>query len=148
MPAFNAATIVEPLDYDFRTKDTPEAPHGTIREPNDRQISQFLAGLKKLVSEFQGKVPEDLMNGTTDVAVLLSSLDELDPEVIVQFHQSLAGLFSALCSGSPTKAELLKLSPRIRSIFYAWLQQEVMAPEAVPGGGNAQVVTMPQSAAG
>jgi hypothetical protein len=32
---------------------------------------------------------------------------------------------------------------RVRSIFFNWLQGEVMAPEAVSPGGNGQVRNLP-----
>jgi hypothetical protein len=42
----------------------------------------------------------------------------------------------------------MALPMRIRTIFYRWLQEEVMSPEAVSGGGNAQVTTLRSAAAG
>jgi hypothetical protein len=32
--------------------------------------------------------------------------------------------------------------------FYAWLQQEVVNPEAVPAAGNAQVIDLKRAAGG
>lgn len=148
MPAFNAATVVEPLDYDFRTKDTPKAPHGTIREPTDRQLADYLSGIKKLLAKFKDQLPESLISGDVNPVDLMNAMDDLDPEVVVEFHSDMAGLFAELCSGSPSKAEILGLPIRLRSMFYGWLQQEVMSPEAAPGAGSGQVVTMPRAAAG
>lgn len=147
MAGFDAATVVEPLDYTFE-------PHvkgvkGTIREPNDRQIADFLTGVKEIVKTLQAKLPEGFQaSQDTDITSLMAAVDDLDPEVIVEFHAKMASLFAMLCSGEPSRENILKLPIRIRTVFYGWLQQEVMNPEAAPGAGSAQVVTLPRSAAG
>lgn len=145
MPGFNAATVVEPLNYDFRTKDNPGGRYGTIREPTDRQLANYLSGIKELITRFKGQIPESLMSGSPDVSVLMDAVDALDPEVVVDFHAGLAGLFSELCSGEPSREDIIGVPIRIRGMFYAWLQQEVMSPEAVPGGGS-NVTTLPARA--
>ncbi|HTJ67547.1 MAG TPA: hypothetical protein VL551_08475 [Actinospica sp.] len=145
MAGFNAEAVVEPLDYSFR-------PHvdkaGTIKEPTDRQIAAYLAGVKKLIKDYRGQLPDDLIGGSTDMAAVLSAVEDLDAEVTVRFNADMAGLFADLCSGDPSKDDILALPPRIRAVFARWLQQEVMAPEAAPGGGNAQVKTLRSVAAG
>jgi hypothetical protein len=143
---FDAGKVVEPLDYTFEPHTRK---HGTIKEPNDRQIGDFLAGIKTVTKTLQGKLPPELIGDqNADVAQLLTAVEDLDPETVIDFHASMAGLFAVLCSGDPSREDLLELPIRVRVIFYGWLQQEVMSPEAVPGGGNAQVVTMPRKAAG
>jgi hypothetical protein len=143
---FNAATVVEPLDYDFRTKETPNAKYGTIPEPTDRLIADYMSGIKELVRKLKGTLPDGLSTENADPLELMSAVEDLDPEVVVEFHADMAGLFSALCSGDPTKDEILALPIRIRTVFYGWLQQEVMSPEAAPGGGTN--VTTLRAAAG
>jgi hypothetical protein len=146
MAGFDSGTVVEPLDYTFEAH--IKGCKGTIKEPTDRQLAEYLSGIKELVSSFKGQLPESLVQGSTDITELMNAVEDLDPEVIIRFHEGMAGLFAALCSGEPDKATILKLPIRIRAVFYAWLQQEVMSPEAAPGGGSAQVVTMPRAAAG
>lgn len=148
MAGFNAETVVEPLDYDFRTKDNPDARHGTIREPSDRQIADYMAGIKQLVRDFQGKLPESLVAGDADAASLTDATEDLDPEIVMELNGALATLLAALCSDEPSREDILRLPPRIRAHFYAWLQREVMSPEAAPGGGRAQVKTLRSVAAG
>lgn len=143
MAAFNAATVVEALDWDFRPY---VKAHGTVDEPTDAQINAFLDATKALMGSITGRLPEDIDTGNP-VAVL-AAVDDLDVAVVNDFHQQLAMTFSALCSGTPTPEMLLGLPMRIRNIFYGWLRQEVMSPEAVPGGGNAQVKTLRSAAAG
>ncbi len=144
MAAFDSGTVVEPLDWTFEKH--VRGAKGTIKEPNDRQIADYLAAFKKFIAGTKGKLPEDV--DVNDPAELVAAMDDLDPEITVQLHEELAGIYAALCSGDPSRELLLKLPPRIRTIFYGWLQQEVMSPEAVPGGGSAQVTTLRSAAAG
>jgi hypothetical protein len=137
MTGFIAATVVDPLDYDFRTKDYPKAIHGVIKEPNDRQIAQYMAQVKELVKGVREKLPKAMTDGTdVDIQELFLAVDDLDPEVVIQFHEDMAGVFAQLCSGEPSKQDILDLPIRMRVMFYAWLQREVMSPEAAPGGGS------------
>jgi hypothetical protein len=157
MPAFDAGSVVEPLAWKFRP--FLEAA-GTIAEPTDEQIVTFLTDVKALVARLHEKAREraateagepgtDLaLPGGRDPADLVDAIEELDPSVVGEFHQELAGIFAALCSGEPGKETLLRLPMRIRVLFYSWLREQVMNPEAVPGGGSAQVTTLRPAAAG
>lgn len=136
MGGFNAATVVEPLDYDFRTKESPNARHGVVKEPTDRQIADYMSGIKELTKSLKADLPEGLTDKDADLNDLFGAVDDLDPEVVIHFHQNMAGLFSQLCSGDPSKDDILAVPIRIRVMFYAWLQREVMSPEAAPGGGS------------
>ena len=144
MPAFDSGSVVEALDWSFKAH--VKGASGTVREPNDRQIADYLANMKKFVASAKGKIPDDV--NADDPAELIAAMEELNPDVTVQLHEELAGIYAALCSGEPSKELLLKLPPRIRTVFYGWLQQEVMSPEVVSGGGNAQVQTLRSAAAG
>jgi len=144
MPAFDSGSVVEPLDWSFEKH--VKGARGTVREPNDRQIADYLADMKKFIASTKGKLPEDV--DADNPAELVAAMDGLDPEITVQLHQELAGVYASLCSGEPSRELLLKLPPRIRTVFYGWLQREVMSPEVVPGGGSAQVTTLRPAAAG
>lgn len=145
MAGFDASGVVEPLDYSLR-------PHvdkaGTIREPNDRQIADFLSGVKSLVKKYRGQLPDDMIAGSANVSAMLSAMEDLDTEVTVAFNADMAALYADLCSGEPSKDDIMRLPPRIRAMFLAWVQKEVMSPEAAPGGGKAQVRTLRSAAAG
>lgn len=147
MGGFKAAEVVAPLDYDFRTKDNPKGRYGVIREPNDRQIADYMSGVKKLIKDLKADLPEAIAQGGEDVdlSVLFMAVDDLDPEVVVRFHDDMAALFAALCSGEPGKDDILAVPIRIRVVFYAWLQREVMSPEVEPGAGS-NVTTLPARA--
>ena len=71
-------------------------------------------------------------------ASVMDALDDLDPEDVVSLMGKMAGLYADLCSGDPSKAQILALPMRVRQQFFAWLQTEVMSPEAGPGAGRAQ----------
>lgn len=146
MAAFDAGNVVEPLDYSLR-------PHvdkaGTIREPNDRQIADYLAGYQQMIKDYRGQLPDELVaGGNPDVGAVLDAATELDAEIIVKLNAEVAALVAGLCSGDPSKDDILGLPPRIRGMFCAWVQKEVMSPEAVPGGGKSQVKNLRSVAAG
>lgn len=144
MPGFNAATVVEPLDWTFEP-DVPGA-RGTIREPRDAQIGDYLSAVKKMSAELKGRIPEGV--DPDDPQELLAAIDSLDTDIVVQVHAKMARVYADLCSGSPTTEQILALPLRKRVMFYAWLQEQVMAPEAVPGGGSTPGQTRTLSAAG
>ena len=78
----------------------------------------------------------------------MEALDDLDPEDVVSLMGKMAALYADLCSGDPSKAQILALPMRVRQQFFVWLQTEVMSPEAGPGAGRAQVTPLPRAAAG
>jgi hypothetical protein len=146
MAGFDAGNVVEPLDYSLR-------PHvdkaGTIREPNDRQIADYLAGYQQMIRDYRGQLPDELVaGGNPDIGAVLDAATELDTELVLKLNAEVAALVAALCSNDPSKDDILGLPPRIRGMFCAWVQKEVMSPEAVPGGGKAQVRTLRSAAAG
>ena len=145
MPAFDAGEVVSALDWDFTKAGVPAT--GTVPEPSDKQIGAFLDGLKKLyLSAQQAGIP-----GEVDVSSpedMMAALNALTGAAYVKFMSDLAGLFATLCSSQPSKEQLLKLPLRVRQHFYAWVQGEVVNPEAGTGAGNAVVTALPSAAAG
>jgi hypothetical protein len=143
MAKFDAATVVESLDWTFEPF---VAARGVIREPTDEQIAQYLKDVKAIGQEVREKVP-DAPDGSNP-ADLMAALEDLDLDSVAALTGKMAGIIAALCSGDPSKETILALPPRRRTMFYGWLQAEVMSPEAAPGGGNAQVRTLRSAAAG
>jgi hypothetical protein len=146
MPQFDASGIVEGLECKLR----PYAEFdGVIPEPTDQQIGEFLSRLKKVLREAQDKLgrkddTEEI--DVTDTAQVAKALDDLDPEDFVKIADEMAALHADLCSGTPSKAQILAVPLRRRNLFYQWLQGEVMSPEAASPGGNGQVRTLPRRA--
>ena len=143
MPAFSAESVVEALDYSFLPYTDAK---GTIREPTDKQIASFLTGVKKVVKESEDKLPSTV--DAADPSSVMEALDDLDPEDMVSLLGKMAGLYADLCSGDPSKAQILALPMRVRQQFFVWLQTEVMSPEVGPGAGRAQVRQLPRAVAG
>ena len=141
--AFNAASVVEALEWTFEPFVSAK---GVIKEPNDDQIATYLADMKAIGAEIKAKVP-DAPDGNDPVG-LMSALEDLDIESVSALTGRMAGIYAALCSGEPSREQILALPPRRRTMFYGWLQQEVMSPEAAPGAGSAQVRTLRSAAAG
>lgn len=146
MPGFDAAHAVEPLDYDL-------APYvkakGRITEPSDAQISKFLSDLQKLFTEARknGLTALEEMGESPSADDVMNALDNLDTDDVVKIMGEMTALYSELCSGKPSAEELSALPMRVRSKFFAWLQNEVISPEAGTAAG-AQVVPMKQRSAG
>jgi hypothetical protein len=157
MPAFDAGAVVEALEWDFTgkqgTKTVPGWPRGlanargVISEPTDAAIGRFLDGLKKLYSEAQKTLTADLPEDATPDQ-MLEALSSVTGDAFVQLMADIAALFAELCGGSPSKDQLLLLPMRARVRFFAWVQQEVVSPEAGPGAGTAVVRSLPSAAAG
>ena len=147
MPTFDAGTLAEALDWDF-TKAGVKA-HGTVPEPSDRMIGDFLDGLKTLYEKARadGLTGEGIA-GADRPADMLDALTAVTGDKFVTFMADVAGLFAALCSDKPDQVTLLKLPLRVRTGFYAWIQGEVVSPEAGPGAGTAVVRALPSAAAG
>jgi hypothetical protein len=143
LPGFVADGVVEALDWDFKPYVKAS---GTIPEPTDKQIAAFLTGLKTVFKEAEKDLPKDL--DLEDPGVLLGAIDNLDPEVQITAMGKIAAVYAALCSDTPTEEQISQLPMRVRTIFFNWLQQEVMAPEAATGGGNAQVKKLRAARAG
>jgi hypothetical protein len=143
MPSFDAGSVVEPIHL----KLLPYAEFDAdVREPSDKQLGEFLAGLKRLMRT--GLASMGLEGGvdTRDPEATIRALDELEPEKFVEVMSELADLHSKLCSGKPTKAQILAVPVPRRMLLFAFLQGEVMSPEPVPAGGGPQLHSLPRAA--
>lgn len=146
MPAFDAGRVVEKLEYDFRAF---EGGAGVIPEPSDKQLGEFMEGLKKIATDVQKLVPDvDGMPDNPTPADVEVLLDKVDADTYVTVMEQMAGLHADLASGKPAKADILRVPPRIRMLFYSWFQGQVMNPEPLPGAGRNPQVTPLRPAAG
>jgi hypothetical protein len=146
MPGFNAATVVEPLDYTlvpFVNKS------GQIKEPSDRQIADFLEGLKTVMRDAdKSGINNENLADDADPAAMLAALDQLSGDALVQVLDDLTGLFATLCSGEPAKTDLLAMPLRHRTAFFAWLMSEVVSPEGGTVAGTLPAAGRPLGLAG
>lgn len=148
MPKFEAASVVEPLNYDFAPY---VAASGVIDEPNDRLVGTFMAGLQSLMKTGLGQMgldAKDLADAAEDPDKMMEAISGLQPDEYVKVMDQMADLHAKLCGGRPTKAQLLKLPLRVRVLFYGWLQREVMSPEAATPAGIAAVTPLQRAAGG
>lgn len=145
MPQFDASGVVEGLECKLKPYADFE---DVIPEPSDRQIGDFLAGLKQVMATAKDKLGMADEIDVTDPDQMAKALDALEPEEFVRVQDEMAGIHAALCSERPSKAQVLAVPMRRRMLFYQWLQTEVMSPEAAPPAGNGRVTTLPRAAAG
>lgn len=135
MAHFSAATVAEGLEYDF-------SPHvkasGTVPEPTDEQIGTFLDEVQKVMTEAQDMVP-DL--DTEDPASIIDAMNHLKADEFVAVTAKMSGVYARLCSNHPTEKQIQALPLRVRRLFFEWLQQQVMNPEAVTDDGTAPAKT-------
>ena len=146
MPKFDAGAVVEALDWDFNAAGVKAK--GTIPEPSDAAIGAFLDAVKNLYTKAQGSGLAVDVGGDLTPAQMLDALSSVTGDAYVEFMASLAEIFAALCSDKPTKANLLALPMRVRIKFYAWVQEEVVSPEAGTGAGTVALRTVPPAVAG
>jgi hypothetical protein len=147
MPQFDAETIVDPIK--IRLLPYVEGFDWTvIAEPSDRQIGEFMQGLKEVMSGALKTMGIEDDVDLTDPAQMMTALDQLEPDKFVEVQDAMAAVHAALCSECPSKEQLLQVPMRRRMALFNWLQGEVLNPEVAPGGGNAQVTVLPSRAAG
>jgi hypothetical protein len=145
MPSFDAGSIVEPIHVRL----IPYAQFDEdVREPSDKQLGEFLSALKKLMGS--GALAAIGIEGglidTTDPDAMLKAVNDLEPAKFVEVMTDLADMHSKLCSGKPSKAQILAVPIRRRFALFAYLQGEVMSPEPAPADGGPQLVTLPRAA--
>jgi hypothetical protein len=146
MPSFDAGEVLESLDWDF-TRAGVKA-KGVVPEPSDHLIGAFLDGLKKLYTDAKASgLDLDLPEGATPEQ-MMDALNQVTVEKFEQFMAKTAELFADLCSGKPSKEQLLALPLRVRVKFYGWVQAEVVRPEAGTGAGNVVEISPRSAAAG
>jgi hypothetical protein len=146
MAGFDAGKAVSPLDYTLK-------PYidvgGRLKEPSDRQIADFMDGIKGLFKQAKAAGLEGLENADEgDPNALMDALDQLSGDAVVEMFETMAGMYADLCSGVPSKEQLLQLPLRVRGAFYEWVQNEVINPEAAPAAGMRPVSTLPRAAGG
>lgn len=145
MPSFDAGSIVEPI----HVKLMPFADFDAdVQEPSDKQLGAFLSALKRLMGS-GGLAAIGIEGGlidTTDPDAMMKAVGELEPDKFVEVMTDLADMHSKLCSGKPSKAQILAVPIRRRFALFAYLQGEVMSPEPVPAGGGQQLTVLPRAA--
>lgn len=132
MSQFNVETI-EALEYDFTAIKHNVQPKkgavkycsgkGAIPEPTETQLEGYSSGVKTIF-------------GLDEAADDADTKEKVEGQIVKaneSVTKKLMGLTSALCQGSPSKAELEELPPRYRNAFLKWVYAEVTNPEVSSG---------------
>jgi hypothetical protein len=124
---FDAASVVEPLDWTFVKITNDPADQGTITEPDDRMIDSLFKGLATLNKELQAKLQTAItVTPETAMEVVSKMPDGSESDFGVESYlEELNHLFAAVCSGSPSAAQLARLPLRFRMPFFTWLMGEL-----------------------
>lgn len=139
MPQFDASGVVEALECKLKPYADFEE---VIPEPTDAQVGAFIAAMRKVLAEARekaGRAGDVDMNDPAQVAEALADVAGDGAQEYAGDAERIAGIYAALCSGTPSKAQILAVPPRARALFFQWLQKEVMSPEAAPLAGSGQV---------
>lgn len=144
MPKFDAGSVVERLEFTFEPFHDAR---GIVPEPNDRQIADFLSGMKDVIKSAEGLAKLGDVD-PNDPQAMLDAMNSLDGDDYVTVMQQMCALFSKLCSGMPSAETLIQVPLRPRRLFFEWIQQEVLTPEAGPAAGTQPVPIRPQAVGG
>lgn len=109
---FDAASQVEPLDWDFTKFGGGK---GTIPEPSMSELRAFRQKLLDLLPSGDSDEADE-----ADVARLYS----LSPEERDRLNDASVDVVAEFCKGSPSLDEILALPGRIRSAFVDWIIAE------------------------
>lgn len=144
MSTFNAAEVVEPLDYDFgRHADAK----GTITDPSPGRVAEFGRALLQHQQRVNALAPE--LAADADTGDRLTALAELSESMEkAGAAREEAEIYAALCSGAPSADDIMSLPYRLRESFYAWLRDEITPNGATGNAGSAAAAAMFLAAAG
>lgn len=121
MPTFNAASVVEELDYDFTRFGGQKS---KIPEPSKDKIVAYYNDLDELLKQVAGehvKLPDKpTAQDLIEAVNLLTMAESYGPML-----DGMTLICSALCSNSPSVEELEQLPPRIRGLFFQWLGEQL-----------------------
>lgn len=128
MTKFNAATAVEPMEYDFT--EYIEGAVGIIPEPSEAQVQTYFKTVSGLATEFtdlrkrMSSISEDddeIDTENPDVAALMEEVKNLDMTAVLgQITEAVA----ALCSNEPSVEVINRLPFRVRQAFAKWVGQQ------------------------
>src|SRR5580765_4958151 len=101
LPTFNAASIVEPMDYDITKFGGRKS---EIPEPSDSQLVKMYADMDELVKELAGSFVELPKNPSAQD--LVESLNQLTlNESYKPMLDGMTRIYSEVCSGTPSVEE-------------------------------------------
>lgn len=130
---FDAASVVEPLDWDF-TKYGTATDKGTIPEPSDAKIETFLKEVRELARSADSTLPG--IAQIEDPVKMNEALEQFEVSLISSTMKDMARIYAKLCSAQPSAAQISKLPLRVRMAFFTWVAGEVVRPEGGTSAGK------------
>jgi len=124
MAGFNAATAVDPLDFDFSKYGGPT---GVIPEPSTKQVEAFLNTAQD-VAKLLGIAPGQ--------ALSVESISAIPQDAAEKMNALMTERVLELCAGEITEEDLDKLPFRVRSAFTAWLAGELAPDPTTPAAAT------------
>lgn len=126
MAGFNAAEVVEALDFDFTSFDGPK---GTIPEPSSKQVKKFFNTVRDIsIVIRRGQKDfneEEIIEDADHAATVLAALDETSEEHNTKMYNNVV----MVCSNAFTREQLEALPFRVQNAFITWLTNQI-SPEA------------------
>lgn len=117
MAGFNAASAVEPLDYDFTGFVEGDLAKGTVPEPSQQAMAGYRKAVLGVIREYkdvQDVDPEKLDD--EDLDKISDRADELE--------KRMDELTARLCKNTPSVEVLAQLPWRHKVLFSRWLQEQ------------------------
>lgn len=144
MPGFDASAAVEPLHCILKPFADFE---GNIPEPSTVQVQEFYNAQREEMhraAETERKrreaagADDDGSDAETDDSKPVPFVKGPTPAEVKKDTRRAAEMYSAVCSGTPTAAQIEQLPHRIFAKFAEWVNQDVINPEAATGAGENQ----------
>jgi hypothetical protein len=125
MSGFDAATAVEPMNYDFTAYGGGK---GVVPEPSTAEMQSFQREFAKVMRKGQKLEVSD------EDAMKMSEkdFDKLQKDAAA-IGEELDDLIAGLCKGEPSKEDVAKLPFRVKTAFSKWLMEQ-FAPEGGTSG--------------
>src|ERR1700733_12864244 len=124
---FNAAAVVEPLDWDFSgVNGMLPTDKGTIPEPTDADIEKLFQDVAALSNKLLKDAGLEQKEATPEELIIaLADLPEGSEVGIRDVLKGMSQLFADLCKNQPNLDQLTRLPMRIRMRFFVWLAKEL-----------------------
>lgn len=127
MAKFDAATAVEPMDYDLSKYGGPK---GTVPEPSRGQVEVFFKRVKE-VNLFVGKTVSKAerlakeADESGDSQSLEEYVENISEDKIKEYQDQFAVWMNEVSSGTLEVGMLQELPARIFSAFFRWISTEL-----------------------
>lgn len=127
MAAFDAATAVEPMDYDFTTVEGGSG-KGTVPEPSTQEMKDFQRDFAQIMRDGAKLEKTDAEMTAMSEAEFKKFQKETE-----KIGERLDVVISVLCKNKPSQEEVATLPFRVKTAFSKWLMEQ-FSPEGATSG--------------